>query len=544
MSYLAIGAVTKSMAELLSRKLNKPALLVNPSFRVTALPPDDDRVSADYGVNLFLYRVGECPFSKNMNWRGDRANPITGNLSALPLILHYLLTAYSKRTDGAQDDIFAHQLLGNAVAVLHDFPVLNDIHDADFDADQDQQFPPELRNSFEKVKITMLPVAMEEFSKIWTGLNRAYRLSVAYEVSLVQIAPIIPASGPAPRVQLTAVETQTIGVPQVVEVSPAQGPVLTLVSISGQALQQAGTQTLVTVGDTDLSESDLTNLSPTEITFRIPELLSAGPDVPITVSVGGRESTAVVYRVSPWISRIVPLRGIPGIPVTIDFEVPAGANISAEIDGQAVAATVDAQRKTVSAIVPQAIASNGPKSVVLILNDGAAKRSNALSFEVLPLITDLQVATTKNPDKTTLTFSGERLNGTAVAAQVGSLLLTKQGGNNTAAELVIQVPRLLPATSPATAVVDGRTSNTLPPRLDEVIPNSAFSGDTVMLSGSSLSGRSVSVGFGGTAVDVGAQPFSARFNARVPTALAAGVIQVKVTVDGRDTNNVAFTVSG
>jgi hypothetical protein len=78
-SYLAIGAVTKALAELLTKKLNIPPLMGATAFRVTTLPPDDDRVTDDNGINLFLYKVSESPFANNMNWRGDRVSPSGGN---------------------------------------------------------------------------------------------------------------------------------------------------------------------------------------------------------------------------------------------------------------------------------------------------------------------------------------------------------------------------------------------------------------------------------------------------------------------------------
>ncbi|MGE5205790.1 MAG: Pvc16 family protein [Chlamydiota bacterium] len=544
MSYLAIGAVTSAMAELLNKKLNKPPLLGSGTkFRVTTLPPDDDRVSADNSLNLFLYKISESPFARNMNWRGDRSNPRPGDRPPLAVSLNYLVTAYSKKTDSARDDITAHQLLGNAMAVLHEYPVLNDVHDGDFDADVDAQFAPELRDSFEKVKITPLPISMEEFSKIWTGLSKAYRLSVAYEVSLIEIGPLTTPAPPGPRVQATSVQMQTMGPPQIASVQPAQGPVQTQVTIAGQGFQRSGAATIVNVGGVDMTEADFTSLSPQQIVLNIPPGVENGPQISLTVSLQGQHSNAVPYRVTPWIGRVTPLRGITGIPVSVDFVVPSGATVSLEIDGQTVTATTDAAKHTVSGVVPLSIATNGSKSVVLVLNDGTIKRSNALSFEVLPLITDVAVVTKVSPASTTLTITGERLVATDAAAQIAGLLLDK-GKNTTATQLVVATDRVLSTTSPVTAIVDGTSSNTLPSRLDQAVPSAAFAGDTITLVGSGLSGRSVAVSFGGTTVNLGAQPLAGRFSVRVPSGLTAGATTIKVTVDGRDTNTVPFVVSG
>src|SRR6266566_9353322 len=103
MSYLAIGAVTKAFIELLTKKLNKPPLLAG-TFRVTSLPPDDDRVTEDTGVNLFLYRLTENQFLKNTPWFGDKANPNGSPRPPLALTLNYILTGYAKKVAGAAQD--------------------------------------------------------------------------------------------------------------------------------------------------------------------------------------------------------------------------------------------------------------------------------------------------------------------------------------------------------------------------------------------------------------------------------------------------------
>jgi hypothetical protein len=248
MSYLAIGAVTKAVAELLSKKMNKPPLLGGAVPKVTTLPPDDERVSENDGVNLFLYRVSVNPFLSNTDWRGDKQNPKGKKRPPLALTLHYLLTAYAKKADGAaMDDVTAQQLLGNAMTILHEYPVLNDVHDSDFDANLDAQFAPELRNSFEKIKVSIIPTTtMEEFSKIWTSLSKAHRLSVLYDVSLAQIAPLAPTPAPAPPVQGIRLGVETKGAPVVESVSPPAGAAGTQVTIKGSNLKEHGSQTYVT----------------------------------------------------------------------------------------------------------------------------------------------------------------------------------------------------------------------------------------------------------------------------------------------------------
>jgi hypothetical protein len=55
MSFLAIGAVTKAIAELLENKLNKPPLMGQTvTLKVTALPPECDPLEPDNCVNQVM----------------------------------------------------------------------------------------------------------------------------------------------------------------------------------------------------------------------------------------------------------------------------------------------------------------------------------------------------------------------------------------------------------------------------------------------------------------------------------------------------------
>jgi len=540
MSYLAIGSVTNAIAELLSTKLNKPPLFgTSVRLRVTTLPPDDDRVDRLDGVNLFLYRISESPFARNMDWRRDRNNTNGVKSPPLAFTLNYLLTAYAKKGDDlARDDITAHQIFGNALTILHENPVLNDVHDNDFDAALD--LADELRDSFEKIKITPTPISMEEVSKIWTGLSKAYRLSVAYDVSLVQIAPMNPAALPGPTVQRASLAVATFGRPQIESISRSSGPVGADITLNGGGFKTNGILTTVAIGGDTLSEEDLSKLTEREIELKIPEAPQRGPKLALVVSAGGLESQPVSYEVSPWVESISPQRGITKIPLTIPFEAPDGATIKATIDGVDAIVTTDAVNKVVRVVVPHTIQSNGPKPLVLIVN---TERSNVRLYELMPGIVSVTVSTAQpsEPVKTTITVRGSRLNGADVNVKFGKLLI-KQGQNSDPNQVIVEVPRTLPADQPVSVLVDGRESNILPPRLDRADPAQAFAGEQVTLAGAGLSGESVFVRFGATDVSVGAHPYPSRLSVTVPAALPVGTVAVKVTVDGNITNEIAFEV--
>jgi hypothetical protein len=544
MSYLAIGAVTKALAELLEKKMNQPPLLGAVTPKVTTLPPDDERVDDADGVNLFLYRVAEDPFNKNMDWRGDRANPTGGNRPPLSLNLFYLLTSYAKQSNGAnREDVTAHQLLGNAMAILHEYPVLNNIYDGDFDADLDTQFAKELRDSYERIKVSLMPMSVEELSKIWTGLNKGYRLSVAYEVSLVQIAPIVPTGVTAAAAGQFSIQVGTFDGPAIATCAPAQGVAGSSIKLSGSHLKVAGRATSVMINGTQIAEAELTKVAPDEIVLTIPELLERGPRLRLTVVAGGHESAPVFFEVSPWISAVKPLRGLTGIPISIPFDIPVGATVSVEVDSIAATTTPDPDNKLVRAIVPAGITTNGPKPVVLIVDTGTPRRSNARLYEVLPLAQTVTVTTSNTPDQTNIAVNGARLNGKDVHVRYGNLLIAK-GANVNATDVSVTVGRILPTGLPVSVLVDGRETNPLPPRLERIEPPTAYAGDEITLVGAGLSGQAVTVDFGGTSVAVGPQSYATQLRLRVPLTLGLGSVPVKATINGNDSNTLQLAVVG
>ncbi|MBL7188288.1 MAG: DUF4255 domain-containing protein [Phycisphaerae bacterium] len=534
MNYLAIGSVTRATAALLTKKLNRPPL-ISGTVRVTAVPPDDSRVDGAPGVNLYLYRVTKCPFSGNNNWRGDWANITPGGRPPLAVTLHYLLTAYATSSDAtAQDDITAHQILGNAMAILHEYPILNDVHDSEFDADVDAQFPPDLRNSFEKIKITSAPISMEEFSKIWTGLAKAYRLSVAYNVSLVQIAPIVPARMPAPPIQQTQLQVATVAPPVITDISPNTGTVGQQVTLTGRGLNARGFSTSIVVGDEPLATTDLVMLTDQEIVLKIPTEPRQGPRLRIAVRIGAQESQPVFYEVQPWIARIEPLRGIAGIPITIPFDKPTSANARVDMDGQAAATTTDTARREVHAIVPGGLVSNGRKKVVLYPSGGMLQRSNEQYYELLPAIHSLTVTHAAGGlADTTITVTGERLNGNNLHIKYGQLLVRVGANANVGQVQTTVVGRLLPLDERVSVIVDGLESHPFPPHLERIEPSRVQVGDSITLIGTGLSGQDVLVRLDATDVPVGRHAYASQLTVeKVPTTLAPGQIQVSVSING------------
>ena len=89
-----------------------------------------------------------------------------------------MLTAYGSEND---DESVSHRVLGGAMSVLHDHPLLDAQEISDALAGSG------LETQFERVRITPIALPMDEMSKLWTALQSNYRLSAGYEITVLLI---------------------------------------------------------------------------------------------------------------------------------------------------------------------------------------------------------------------------------------------------------------------------------------------------------------------------------------------------------------------
>ena len=184
-NHQAIAAVTATLRSLLNRGLG-----VND---VTVRPPD--RVSTNNGashLNLFLYQTAQNAALRNMSIP-PLAKPGESGTPPLSLNLYYLITVYG--ADDVNEDLASHQLLGRAMNVLHDHPLLGaqEIQDATGGITGS-----DLHNQIERIRITPQPMTLEEMSKLWATFQTNYRISAAYEVAVVLIESTRAAKTPLP----------------------------------------------------------------------------------------------------------------------------------------------------------------------------------------------------------------------------------------------------------------------------------------------------------------------------------------------------------
>jgi hypothetical protein len=142
-------------------------------------PPNSDPV-----IDLFLYQVTPNGALRNDDLPTRRADGTLLQRPRAALDLHYL---FSFRGD--ESVLEPQRLLATTIRTLHARPVLDNGAIADGVAFLPTILPPsDLAQAVESVKLTPLPLSLEELSKLWSVFFQVpYNLSVAYQATVVVI---------------------------------------------------------------------------------------------------------------------------------------------------------------------------------------------------------------------------------------------------------------------------------------------------------------------------------------------------------------------
>ena len=151
--HLAIGGVSLTLKALLDDRMEftRPGLPVADRATVTISAPDAEHDVNGPRLNIFLYHLSENGFLKNQEIPGQ-GHPGDYGHPPLSLDLFYLLTAYSL---SEVNDVSAHQVLGDAMRVLHDFPVITESLVRERIVGNVPMLDPSLLGEFESMKVTL-----------------------------------------------------------------------------------------------------------------------------------------------------------------------------------------------------------------------------------------------------------------------------------------------------------------------------------------------------------------------------------------------------
>lgn len=191
--FRALAGVSATLQALLRDRMELPAGVALNQLLITISTPHAENAQNQQPatesprVNLFMYQVTENGYLKNQDLRAS-----AGAYGSPPLSLnaHYLITGYGATQEANSpfvNESLAQQLLGSAMRVLHDFSAITDSLVTVRAPAGQTILHASLRREFEKIKICLDPLSLEDLTKVWTSLTIPYRLSAAYSVSVVQI---------------------------------------------------------------------------------------------------------------------------------------------------------------------------------------------------------------------------------------------------------------------------------------------------------------------------------------------------------------------
>ena len=193
----SIAAVTTTLRHLLQQRFDANGA---GGIVVTTRPLDrvrDNNIGNGDQVNLFLYHTQINPAWRNMEIP-SRVKPGETGQPPLALNLYYLLTAYGQNDDFPEPT--SHRLLGQAMSVFYDHSILSP---ADIRAALPATNPPEndLDLQIEELRIVLQPLSVDDLFRLWATFQTQYRISSAYEVSVVLIESRRPVKTPLPVIR-------------------------------------------------------------------------------------------------------------------------------------------------------------------------------------------------------------------------------------------------------------------------------------------------------------------------------------------------------
>ena len=171
--YTAIADVGETLVELL--RGNMQGLI--PADSIALVSPGEIEGKDNIRLSLFLYQINENIHLKNL----EMEKMGSSRLKAPPLTLdiYYMLTSYPSpgiqdRTERTQEE---HSILGRAMQVLHDNPVL-----------AGSVLKGSLSAHDTELHVIGTSMSLDDMSKIWsTFKEKSFRPSVCYQVTPVKI---------------------------------------------------------------------------------------------------------------------------------------------------------------------------------------------------------------------------------------------------------------------------------------------------------------------------------------------------------------------
>jgi len=285
-NFLSIAVVTEAFRQVLNEAAvgsgvsGASATAVRPTSGTNNGQPGNPPVA---GVNLYLYQIMPNAAFRNADAPTRRADGTLMQPSRSAYDLFYLLTFY-----GSDNALEPHRVLGNVLRVLHTVPALTRNRVESVKSSFGFLADANLETEIETVKLNLLPLNLEEMSKLWSVFFQAtYSLSIAFQVEVVFIdgSEVASPSLPVQSRNVYVRQFQQPVIEQILSQKTASDPILANQPIvAGDTLVLRGKQlqgeiTYVHLGELEITPS---GVGPDQVSFVLtmppfpPQSLRAG----------------------------------------------------------------------------------------------------------------------------------------------------------------------------------------------------------------------------------------------------------------------------
>ncbi len=280
-NFLSIATVTEAIRQMLDQAIKPDFTEALNEAKASAVRPNTGASGLPVlGVNLYLYQVSHNAAFRNADLPTRRVDGSAQQTPRAALDLHYLFSFY-----GEEAKLEPQQVMGSVIRTLHASPVLLQKQIAHIIETSDHLNKSDLDTEIERIKLTPLPLTIEELSKIWSVFfQNSYTLSMAYTASVVFIegketpVPSLPVKArnvyalPLQFPVIDGIMSQTAdGEPLVANQRFTAGERLVL---TGKDLR--GNKTMVLIDGKEIDPLQILDVKINQVTIMLPNDLYAG----------------------------------------------------------------------------------------------------------------------------------------------------------------------------------------------------------------------------------------------------------------------------
>ncbi|SEF19797.1 Protein of unknown function [Amycolatopsis pretoriensis] len=163
--------VVADVSTIIVDRLNEALRPLDPVEPPRAVLSDLEDRPSSATLTVFLYEVAEDPTSRNRPpVRSLPPDAPTSRKPPMALLLRYLITPWG----GSQET--QHQMIGRALQAFYDDAIW-----------AGEELTGSLAGTTEALQFTLTPLTLDQKSWIWYAIQKPYRLSLNYEVRVVNL---------------------------------------------------------------------------------------------------------------------------------------------------------------------------------------------------------------------------------------------------------------------------------------------------------------------------------------------------------------------